>query len=273
MTSVAVKREPVDDGDERGAKRARVQPRPARSVHDMFELARWPEFASGGACRAAEAMRATYDSMCFEFGHDLVLEYIRFLAIKVAAQDYAGDLLSPSQHVDAVWHYHILHVDAYVAFCDAALGFPGSCRLHGSLPSREEGRHYRLLSHNPATAMHADRDDRYRYTLALYERRFGAPPPDEWWPAPPAAASLAYGDDGVFQVFVKKLTGRTLCVNVRADTTGHRLKQEVGRQTGLPLNQMRLIFAGRPLANRETLLERNIQRESTFHLVLRIGGC
>ena len=73
-----------------------------------------------------------------------------------------------------------------------------------------------------------------------------------------------------FSVFVKKLTGGTITVsNVTGLTTVAQLKDLLVTETGVPASAMRLIFAGKQLADDKTLGEYNIQKESTIHLVIR----
>lgn len=76
------------------------------------------------------------------------------------------------------------------------------------------------------------------------------------------------------EIFVKTLTGKTITVTIPnlARTTIKDLKQKIENQSGTPVAQQRLIFAGRHLEDDKPLSEYNIQKESTLHLVLRLRG-
>ncbi len=52
----------------------------------------------------------------------LVLEYLRFLHIKISMSDWEVNMLSPSPQVDEVWHLHVLDTIRYGAECQAACG-------------------------------------------------------------------------------------------------------------------------------------------------------
>ena len=100
-----------------------------------------------------------------EFAARALFEYKRFVYL-VATAD--GAARTPSDHVDQVWHLHLLYTRSYWDdLCGRLLGFP--------------------LHHGPTKGGNAERVrfyDQYSDTLEAYAKTFGHAPPPALWPPP-----------------------------------------------------------------------------------------
>ncbi len=178
---------------------------------------------------------------------DLLIDVVRFLLLKRDlrhVERFRHSVISPTPLIDGVWHHFLLDTRFYRLVCKR-LGV--------------------FIHHAPRMDDDKEEDRRSRVSLMaqLYLERFGRRP-------------LSVEADSVrsgMQIFVKTLTGRTTTLDVDVTDTVEVVKIKVYVREGIPMDQQRLIFGGRQMENGRTLVDYNVQRESTLHLVLQTRGC
>ncbi len=74
------------------------------------------------------------------------------------------------------------------------------------------------------------------------------------------------------QIFVKTLAGRTSVFEVQPDAAVESVMAQISECEGIPLEQQRLVFAGKQLEEGRTLLDYAVPKEATVELILRLRG-
>jgi ubiquitin len=74
------------------------------------------------------------------------------------------------------------------------------------------------------------------------------------------------------QIFFRTLTGATKTIDIDASKKVRDIKQKIFEKDGYPVDQQRLLFAGKQLEDDREIYDYGIAAESTLHLVLRLPG-
>uniref|UniRef100_M4BXH5 Ubiquitin-like domain-containing protein n=2 Tax=Peronosporaceae TaxID=4777 RepID=M4BXH5_HYAAE len=74
------------------------------------------------------------------------------------------------------------------------------------------------------------------------------------------------------QIQIKTLTGRKQTFNFEPDNTILHVKQALQEKEGIQVDQIRLIYSGKQLADDKTLQDYNVEPGGTIHMVLQLRG-
>jgi large subunit ribosomal protein L40e len=75
-----------------------------------------------------------------------------------------------------------------------------------------------------------------------------------------------------FNILVKTLTGKTICVSVRNSDTILELKEKIQKRERIPPDQQRFVFSSQQLEDDKTISEYKIGEESILTLILSLRG-
>jgi 5S rRNA maturation endonuclease (ribonuclease M5) len=75
-----------------------------------------------------------------------------------------------------------------------------------------------------------------------------------------------------FQIFIRRVDGRTTTMDVRSSNTIQQLKERFDFTDHVPVHQQRLLFQDAELENSRTLQSYNIRSQSTLQSVYRLRG-
>jgi hypothetical protein len=196
-----------------------------------------------------------------EYARVLVSEYLDFLELKAAVQDWApqgleyGCRLSPPPLIDEVWHLHILDTQRYQPDCEHLFG--------------------QMIHHDPNGAR-VDRGNdkiwkraRIERTVAAYKSRFGrAPRLSEVWAFPQGSVWRGEWNED-WEDF-----GRGEC-NQHVKATARRTGKDICLTAfgALTRSCVRFMFDGTSINDQLTPMDLDMEDGDVIDVVRNMSGC
>lgn len=174
-----------------------------------------------------------------------VHEFLRALSVKDL--DIPGGL---PLTLDAIWHECILNTRDYKKLCKR-------------VRSDKKFVHHTTVSEQDNETEKQSRVDK---TVLNYRKRFREEPNEEVWTREENPHLIPYG-------FFVKFNQVVHWIEAEGSDTIEEIKHKLVPAIGRPVDQIRLLFAGRQLEDGRTCADYNIRRQDTLHAVLRLRGC
>jgi large subunit ribosomal protein L40e len=73
-------------------------------------------------------------------------------------------------------------------------------------------------------------------------------------------------------VYIKTLAGTKQNFDLEGDTTVHQIKNILQEKEGILIEQIKLIYGGKQLADENRLSDYNVEPGNTLHMVLQLRG-
>jgi ubiquitin-large subunit ribosomal protein L40e len=236
---------------------------------------------------ALNAVRGMLHRERFLCADALAVELLGFLRFKACAYDTSSRYqYSCPAPVDEAWHALLMDTETYAQVC-SALGEqfihhttspPGDREVRVRRYAKALGVEWRedldkpWAREAPPTLVFFTKDEvfaSFEYASKISYKTDSAARKARW----ASAAAPAPETQGLSAVFVKSLTGQTLTFRVNLHGPLRDLFVLIQDRLGIPIDQIRLIFGGKQLDVDETFGRYNIQKETTFHMCMRLTGC
>ena len=197
-------------------------------------------------------------------------DYKKFLALRAMVTEMTSNdvlMTSPTSNMDALWHEHVLDTREYYACCEMLLG----------------SSHRGIIHHDPKVIKDLTAKSARRRALKELWYQVFDEPPNEGWDVDPldvddyrkriVGRKRRRETSATFEIFVKTMTGKCETLRMDPDAEVEDLKLAIYNAIDVPVDQQRIVFAGKQLKDGETLGSCGIEEHSTVLLVLRLAGC